>query len=230
MVFHYYEDVKPGWFVQGSSCIYFFFFHVTPLIYKRVLKLSLLSHSLGSRVETELAFSFLSATPLGCKGCIHILHIATAHFLQQAGRKLLHDQAFQQSSHLSQPQVPPFHLQIFNDPYRGEQSCCLKQRVHLGNYWSQIPWEKPSDEKGALLAVLRVTGSRFVALCGSIGISIWMGWIVSLKASARRAWTCREGEGKNSTWNRNQFMYLFWGFCQKSGIQDQTKGIPCAIT
>lgn len=24
----------------------------------------------------------------------------------------------------------------------GEQRCCLKQRVHLGNYWSQIPWEK----------------------------------------------------------------------------------------
>lgn len=69
---------------SGEFLHFIIFFNVIPLIYKHVLKLSLflqlhtLSHSLGYRVATELAFSFLSATPLGGKGCIHILHIATA--------------------------------------------------------------------------------------------------------------------------------------------------------
>lgn len=87
--------LRPLWFsimrmsnqggLFGGFPAFLFFFSATPLIYKHVLKLSLfpqlktLSHLWWPRVETELTFSFLSATPLGCEGCLlHILHKTTA--------------------------------------------------------------------------------------------------------------------------------------------------------
>ena len=74
-----------------------------------------------------------------------------------------------------------FHLQIFNDLYQGQQHCYVKHRVYLGNYRSQIPSQNikrcfeislirsSNDEKDALLPVLSITESMFVAVCKAIG-------------------------------------------------------------
>lgn len=74
--------------------------------------------------------------------------------------------------------MSPFHLQIFNDLYQGQQHCYVKHRVYLGNYRSQIPsqniksWfeiRNHNDDKGTLLPVLSITETMFVAVCGAIG-------------------------------------------------------------
>lgn len=130
---------------------------------------------------------------------LRILHIATA--ANRAKPSIWLSIAIVRP--LSQPHVSPFHLQILNDLYQGEQRCYVKHRIYLGNYRSQIPsqnikcfWEiclirSPNDEKGVLLPELSITESRFVAACGALGSVVWVYWI-SLIPVARRAWTCHK--------------------------------------
>lgn len=178
-------------------------------------------------------------TPLEHKSCLlHVLHITTAADRAKPSIRL----SIAKVRPLSQPHVSPFHLQIFNDLYQGQQRCYVNHRVCLGNYRSQIPSQNikscfeislirsPNNEKGALLPVLSITESMFVAAFGATGSPVWVCWIISLIAVARRVWNCHKRKEKISAWNRKWLTYLNWDVCQKVGIQERTKWIPGVIT